>query len=455
MRIGVALLLSLTALQGASPEFAPYESIKVVLDEFKGSLPQGLSDPNPARWNAWNRTNDQAIRSRLEQGALDSMVNLLLFGTSFTKEPRIEIADLAERARSGSLGRRVADLVEGLAAPNGRERLAILHDVLVKEGIALRTPHDKEQAGAFVMENLKRVLEEKRTFAERSHDAASKDAASRDAASKGDGGTLAERSTLFRDRGVSLDTGILSNFSIDLALQRLKTRGAISGKISRVAVIGPGMNFIDKDEASAFDYFPLQTVQPFAVIDSLSQLDLSEDRGVTLTVLDISPMVLGHFQRMRRQAAGYVIQLPQDIARPWPKELENYWRRFGSRIGTDVEPLPPPAAFPGLKTRAVRIRPEVVSECKAIDLNVVTERLELPLSERFDLVVATNIFLYYDQFQQALGLQNVAAMLNPGGLLLSNDELPLSPSSGMHVESVTAISDGSSGRDTVVAYIRR
>src|SRR5262249_13207134 len=152
-----------------------------VLDEFKTNLPQGLADPNAARWNSWNRKNDRAIRMRLEQGALDSMVNLLLFGTSFTKEPRIEIGTLAEQARSGVLRRRVADLVNGLAAPNGSERFAILRDVLMKKGVGLGTAKEKEQAGVFVMENLKRVLEEKTAFAERSHTETNK-------------GTLAERS---------------------------------------------------------------------------------------------------------------------------------------------------------------------------------------------------------------------------------------------------------------------
>src|SRR5215471_13163706 len=209
MRFGVALLLSFTAVRGASPEFASYGSIKAVLDAFKGDLPPGLTDPNPGRWNAWNRKNDQAIRARLEQGALDSMVNLLLFGTSFTKEPRIEIADLAERARSGVLKRRVSELVEGMAAPNGGERLAILRELLVKRGVKFDSAQDKDQAGVFVMENLKRVLEEKNSFAQHSRAEAQK-------------GTLAERSALFRDRGVSLDTGILANFSIDLALRRLK-----------------------------------------------------------------------------------------------------------------------------------------------------------------------------------------------------------------------------------------
>jgi len=37
--------------------------------------------------------------------------------------------------------------------------------------------------------------------------------------------------------------------------------------------------------------------------------------------------------------------------------------------------------------------------------------------------VATNVLFYYDVFEQALAAANVAAMLKPGGFLLSNDKL--------------------------------
>ena len=52
------------------------------------------------------------------------------------------------------------------------------------------------------------------------------------------------------------------------------------------------------------------------------------------------------------------------------------------------------------------------------------ERLALPEARRFDLIVATNILVYYSPFEKALALANVAAMLRAGGLLLSNDVLP-------------------------------
>ena len=88
------------------------------------------------------------------------------------------------------------------------------------------------------------------------------------------------RPGLFRDRGVSLDTGIFPNFSIDQALRDLKNRGVLhEGQVARVAVIGPGLDFSDKNENTSYDYYPQQTLQPFALLDSLSRLGFKTPAG--------------------------------------------------------------------------------------------------------------------------------------------------------------------------------
>jgi SAM-dependent methyltransferase len=115
----------------------------------------------------------------------------------------------------------------------------------------------------------------------------------------------------------------------------------------------------------------------------------------------------------------------------WTADLTRYWRRFGDRIGRGTQaPATPPAAGP-IEVRAVALPPAVVLSVTPRDLNVVVQRLEpLPAGQQFDLVVATNILLYYDVFEQSLAMANVARMLRPGGVFLTNDrlfELPASP----------------------------
>jgi hypothetical protein len=75
-------------------------------------------------------------------------------------------------------------------------------------------------------------------------------------------------SHLFENRGISLDTSIRPNFALGEALRDLVARKVFSlGSIRRVAIIGPGLDFVNKEEG--VDFYPTQTIQPFAVIDSL------------------------------------------------------------------------------------------------------------------------------------------------------------------------------------------
>jgi len=136
---------------------------------------------------------------------------------------------------------------------------------------------------------------------------------------------------------------------------------------------------------------------------------------------------------------GYIVQLPREIDRPWPADLIAYWRSLGDRVGTEVAPIIPPNVFQGLETRAVRIRPDVVLSLQPVDLNIVLERINLAEADRFDLIVGTNIFIYYDAFERSLALENAGAMLKRGGLLLTNDKLPEVPGGSMRLAGVTDV----------------
>ena len=276
-----------------------------------------------------------------------------------------------------------------------------------------------------------------------------------------DPGSLLDRGSVFRNRGVSLDTAILPNFLVEQALRDLKKRGLLrEGQVARVAVVGPGLDFIDKNENDAYDYYPQQSIQPFALYDSLVRLNLAKGNAVSLSVLDISSRVIEHIQRSVARAAtneGYVIQLPHSGERPWNAEMTAYWQSLGDQVGSAVAPIRPPEAFSALETRAVRVRPEVVRNLKPVDLDIVLEHLNLSNQEKFDVIVGTNIFIYYDEFHQQLALENAGAMLKPGGFLLTNDRLPEVPGGLMRLDGITVVPDpaGTKGADLAVGWYRK
>jgi hypothetical protein len=110
-----------------------------------------------------------------------------------------------------------------------------------------------------------------------------------------------------------------------------------------------------------------------------------------------------------------------------------------------------------VRVRAIRVRPAVVLAVRPVDLDIVVERLDpLPAREQFDLVVATNVLVYYDRFDQALALANIAAMLRPGGFFLTNYVvLPRQPLES-RASLVTPVEwDRQHDGDTIYAYRRR
>jgi SAM-dependent methyltransferase len=411
-----------------------FATAKPVLEALASELPPQLREPNEGKWKAWAQHEDNFVRARLEQGALDSMINLLLFGTSFTTQPRvITMRDFEDPV----VHARVTDLLEALRNPGNNERIIFLRNLLRSRGVDPNSSVGSEKTKNFVLENLRRVVQEQNTIREQFDQAGSE--------SNQEVG-LSERSRVFRDRGISVDTTILSSFGIDGALRDIMERAVLpKGSITRVAVIGPGLDFTDK--GFGYDFYPLQTLQPFAVYDSVVRLGLAEPGMIEVTAFDISQEVLEHLRRARDRAENgenYVVQLPRE-SWPWAPEAVQYWRSFGSEIGTPVAPIQPPPALEGLETRAVAIRPEVVLSCKPVDLNVVFEQFDRSATRPFDLIIATNVFLYYDTFEQALALRNISTLLKPGGFFLTNDWLPHVHQIPMRSTGYTPVRYGESG----------
>src|SRR5581483_3285564 len=112
--------------------------------------------------------------------------------------------------------------------------------------------------------------------------------------------------------------------------------------------------------------------------------------------------------------------------RVWTPGLERYWGQVGSSFDGRVAPISPPAELTNVRLRAMQVPASLVASLVPFDLDIVVEHLNPAAGQRpFDLIVATNVLLYYGPFEQALALTNISAMLNPGGYLLTNT--PVSP----------------------------
>jgi len=409
--------------------FVSYAEARPVLEALdpavRAAMPADLRGRSPEQlrveWGAWVAERDAEIRSRLEQGDADSIVNLLLFGVSFTRQPRATENDISRVGQGKSMAQIVAarldDLVAGIASPGDNERLQFARGFVERRGIDPTTPSGRAKTKDLLATTMSRV------FAEAIDVARAIESAKQLGDRKAE---LARRSTIYHDRGLSSDTSILPAFAIEQSLESMKAQGLLAAEtVRRVAIVGPGLDFADK--AGGYDFYPQQTIQPFAVIDSLLRLGLAKSADLQLTTYDLSPRVNEHLSAARNRAAGggdYTLQLVRDPAAGWTPALVGYWQHFGDQIGVAAWPLTPPGGADALETRAVTLRPDVVAQVAPEDLDIVFQHPDrLAAEERFDLVIATNILVYYDVFEQSLALTNVSRMLRPGGFLLSNNAL--------------------------------
>ena len=449
--------------------FITYDEARPILEALREALPAELRPTTPqeaaSAWANWVVHHDAEIRGRLAQGEEDSLINLLLFGTSFTGHPRITLDVLTklvgrpwQNVPSSSsevalfvraIDARADDLVRAIATPGTNERLMFARHLIGSKGYDAKNSKDRERIKRYLLSGLARVLKEQARYA----------SILESARLLGDpSAEFAERSKLFSARGLSTDASLFPNLAIERALESLKVQSQLSGNsVRRVAVIGPGLDFADKQDG--YDFYPQQTIQPFAIIDTLLRLGLARANDLKVTTLDLSPRVNDHLERTRQRAvrgAGYVVQLPRNLESSWKPETIGYWQGFGDRIGSPVAPIQPPAGAGKLNVRAVRIRPSIVSLVTPEAVNIVLQRLDLPAGEQLDLIIATNTLVYYDVFEQSLALANIERMLRPGGFLLSNNALLELPSSEMRSVGYQTVvySDRPDDGDHIVWYQR-
>jgi hypothetical protein len=402
-----------------------FAEVQPLLRAAAANLPAELKGPSPLtaeRWAAWVHKEDAEIRARLDRGEEDTLVNLLRFGVTFTKEYRIDDQYLFKYGQSTLVNafaeNRANDLVRAMASGHANEGVAHMRAFLEKKGYSFATPKDRARVKSYLLANLARMRDEIRRYISQTQ--------------------AGGRFQLFEDRGISLDTNLWPDFLIDQHLANMLRKGLLRpGSVHRVAVVGPGLDFANKEMGN--DFYPRQTIQPFAVLDSLLRLGLSNPASVELYTLDISSEVNFHIARARKNAAAgraYVVQLPWNTAArmtdQYRQSFTEYWQKLGSSIGEPVPPIAVPAAAAAeTETRAVKIRPAVVLRITPLDTNIVIERPPLASQGGFDLIIGTNIFVYFGEFEQALARLNMALMLDPGGFALSNDRLPGSAADGL------------------------
>src|SRR5437667_55664 len=148
-------VIALVSASDGDVRYTPYEEAQPILEAMAEIAPADVRDApletKEQEWNRWIKRRDEELRKRLAQGDIDSVVNLLMFGTSFTTEPRLtgaQLKSVSGNAKGASerdvaakwpavFEKRVKDLIRGMTTPGTNERLQFARNTLERAGIKL------------------------------------------------------------------------------------------------------------------------------------------------------------------------------------------------------------------------------------------------------------------------------------------------------------------------------
>jgi SAM-dependent methyltransferase len=240
----------------------------------------------------------------------------------------------------------------------------------------------------------------------------------------------------------------------DRIVRRLKSvpRGA-AAPVKRALVVGPG---IDVANRHLGPFAPVAVYQPFELQASLLQHGLAEADALTIDCLDINPLIVQHLQAaIARARAGqsypltvfhflrgpfafpdvrvyvesFLAGLPDVRRRPGPERVsievfaQGYERAqaAGAITPATTAELRRQAA---IATLEVEVPPAAVQGLRAVQADLVTDALP---AASYDLILCTNLLVYFERGPRALAVANMARALKPGGVLIATDRLVPSP----------------------------
>lgn len=365
--------------------------------------------------------DDNARRVRV--GDLDHLVFYLLQSTGFTTRPPIEPA-LSARALVEGLGTaqrmafahdpasaaarvtrdvraRAADLLRRTASPGDDSRLAYFGRL-----IAETTPNRRDREQMLIAEYLRvmRFVHEKEFGAGRSDAAAA--------------------ASLYRSRGLSTDTAVEAGFLVTQGLGVLRGLDP-TRRVRRVLIVGAGLDLAPR--TALLEQAPPQSYQPWAVLDALLGLGLSQLDDVAVVAADINPRVVDHLRVLAdgpprlSLLSGIGDGGPLTLAADYREYFASLGRHIGGGDESKTERPDRRGVPPGHLYKHLQVVPGAARVVRAEQLDVVTQRLA---GRPFDLVIATNVFPYFDDEALTLALANIAAMLADDGVLLHNEARP-------------------------------
>ena len=332
--------------------------------------------------------------ARVREGDLDHLVHYLLQSTSFTRLPPVEPAISAREFVGGGriVPRHARERIDAFVTAAQRNtsdvRFQYFREMLSRERPAAQS------ARTFVSEHYTRAM----TFLHEKEFAR-------------------PNPSLYQERGLSTDTSVDAGYVVYLALATLKQLEP-GRRIERALIVGPGLDLAPR--TGLVEAGPPQSFQSLAVMDALIGLGLSDPGTIEVRAVDINPRVVAWIRGVRGKTPRLAVTA--GVAETGSVHLSDDYRSYLERFGRSIGRAQAAKVLPSSHlTKSIDVSAGVTQEIDATGVDITVERLD----ERYDLVVATNVFPYLSDADLILALVNIQRMLAPNGVLLHNEARPI------------------------------
>jgi hypothetical protein len=202
---------------------------------------------------------------------------------------------------------------------------------------------------------------------------------------------FADDPTPYRDRGLSTDTSLAQSYTVWNALTVLH---AVDPKfrVRRALIVGPGLDVASRTGLT--DQAEPQSFQPYLTPTALRQLKMADT--VDIDCLDVNPNVIEFIAHFPSKP---VLEFPDASASAGEREFQDWRKRLGERM-----------TFPH----------QISEHVHAAKANILTERSDAT----YDLIVVTNVLIYFTNEELELAMGSIASMLRPEGYVIHNELRP-------------------------------
>src|SRR5262245_38571097 len=195
----IVSFLWLSIATSAQNSFKDYSDVQTVLASLTDTLPAELksSDLSARRkaWADWVIGHDRDIRGRLVRGDEDTIINWLLFGTSFTQQPSVLLQTPATaEGLSRLIPSRTKDLISTLESSDLNARTVVARGLRICQEYQFNTIEERARLERHLFAEVERVVAERQKYFLREQAFAAGNVVEQ----------IMVQSTLFRVRGLSL-----------------------------------------------------------------------------------------------------------------------------------------------------------------------------------------------------------------------------------------------------------